>query len=54
MMVADGTRAYVGSVNISTNSFDNNRELGVLFSDSTSITTLQQTFQSDWSASQTV
>ncbi|HCI81739.1 MAG TPA: hypothetical protein DHW02_18840 [Ktedonobacter sp.] len=54
MMVADGTLAYVGSVNISTNSFDNNRELGVLFTDSTSITTLQQTFQSDWSASQAV
>ena len=31
MMVADGTNAYVGSINISSNSFDNNRELGVLF-----------------------
>ena len=54
MMVADGTLAYVGSVNISTNSFDNNRELGVLFTDSPSIATLQQTFQSDWSVSTAV
>ena len=54
MMIADGKLAYVGSVNISTNSFDNNRELGVLFSDSTSISTLQQTFQSDWSVSTAV
>ncbi len=53
MMVADGSNAYVGSVNISTNSFDNNRELGVLFTDSGVISTLQQTFQSDWSVSQT-
>ncbi len=52
MMVADGNNAYVGSVNISTNSFDNNRELGVLFTDSGVISTLQQTFQSDWSVSQ--
>lgn len=53
MMVADGGNAYVGSINISTNSFDNNRELGVLFTDQGVITTLQQTFQSDWSVSQT-
>jgi phosphatidylserine/phosphatidylglycerophosphate/cardiolipin synthase-like enzyme len=54
MIVADGTLAYVGSVNISTNSFNNNRELGVLFTDGPSISTLQQTFQSDWSVSQGV
>ncbi len=51
MMVADGTNAYVGSINISTNSFDNNRELGVLFTDSGIITTLNQTFQNDWGVS---
>ena len=51
MMVADGTNAYVGSINISTNSFDNNRELGVLFTDSGIIATLNQTFQNDWGVS---
>ncbi len=52
MMVADGTNAYVGSINISSNSFDNNRELGVLFTDPGIISTLNQTFQSDWGVSQ--
>ncbi len=51
MMVADGTHAYVGSINISSNSFDNNRELGVLFSDATIIAKLNSTFQSDWGVS---
>ena len=54
IIVVDGISAYVGSVNISTNSFDNNRELGVLISDAPSLTTLQQTFQSDWSVSTAV
>ncbi len=52
MMVADGTNAYVGSINISSNSFDNNRELGVLFTDASIISTLTQTFQNDWGVSQ--
>ncbi len=54
MMVADGTNAYVGSVNISTNSFDNNRELGILLTNNAVLTTLQQTFQTDWSVSQSM
>jgi cardiolipin synthase A/B len=52
MMVADGTSAFVGSENISSNSLDNNRELGLIFSDTSIIGTLQTTFQQDWSASQ--
>ncbi len=52
MMVADGTNAYVGSINISSTSFDKNRELGVLFTDPSIISTLQQTFQTDWGVSQ--
>jgi cardiolipin synthase A/B len=52
MMVADGSSAFVGSENISRNSLDNNRELGLIFSDQSLITTLQTTFQQDWSASQ--
>ena len=52
MMVADGSSAFVGSENISSNSLDNNRELGLIFSDQSIIATLQTTFQQDWSASQ--
>ena len=51
MMVADGTNAYVGSINISSNSFDNNRELGVLFTNTNVISTLNSTFQTDWGVS---
>lgn len=54
MMVADGTIAYVGSENFSSYSLDTNRELGLLFSDQTLISSLQQTFQGDWSVSQSV
>ncbi len=54
IIVVDGTQAFVGSENISTNSLDNNRELGVLITDQTVITTLQQTFQTDWGVSQSV
>ncbi len=52
MMVADGSSAFVGSENISSNSLDNNRELGLIFSDQSIIATLQTTFQQDWSVSQ--
>lgn len=44
--------AFVGSENISTSSFERNRELGVLIADDNVINTLQQTFQQDWSGSQ--
>jgi phosphatidylserine/phosphatidylglycerophosphate/cardiolipin synthase-like enzyme len=54
MMVADGTRAYVGSENFSSQSLDSNRELGLLMSDQNVLSTLEQTFQSDWSVSQSV
>lgn len=52
MMVADGQKAFVGSENISTASFEHNRELGVIIADGNVINTLQQTFQQDWSDSQ--
>lgn len=52
MMVADGQRAFVGSENISNASLESNRELGIVLSDQHVITTLQQTFQQDWSDSQ--
>lgn len=54
IIVVDGQEAFVGSENISTQSLDKNRELGLLISDSTVLSTLQQTFQTDWDQSKTV
>jgi len=54
IMVVDGVKAFVGSENISTQSLDSNRELGILVSDTSVLGTLQSTFQTDWSISHTV
>ncbi len=54
MIVVDGQRAFVGSENISAASLDQNRELGIIISDTTVLSTLQQTFQRDWADSQGV
>ncbi|MBA2682731.1 MAG: hypothetical protein H0U76_30610 [Ktedonobacteraceae bacterium] len=51
MVVVDGKQAFVGSENFSSASLDSNRELGLLFSDPQSISTLQQTFDQDWTVS---
>jgi len=53
-MVIDGQKAFVGSQNISAQSLDQNRELGIIISDQGVLQTLQQTFQQDWSDSQAV
>ena len=54
IIVVDGRKAFVGSENISAQSLDQNRELGIIIADSTVLNTLQQTFQQDWSNSQSV
>ncbi len=54
IIVVDGQKAFVGSENISTQSLDQNRELGIIVSDQGVLHTLQQTFQYDWSNSQNV
>ncbi len=54
MFVVDGQEAFVGSENFSTASLDQNRELGVLVADPQVLSTLQTTFQQDWSDSQSV
>jgi phosphatidylserine/phosphatidylglycerophosphate/cardiolipin synthase-like enzyme len=54
IMVVDGQKAFVGSENISTASLEKNRELGIVVSDQNVLNTLQQTFQQDWSSSQSV
>ena len=51
IIIVDGQKAFVGSENISTASLEQNRELGILVSDRNVLSTLQQTFQQDWSSS---
>jgi phosphatidylserine/phosphatidylglycerophosphate/cardiolipin synthase-like enzyme len=48
IIIADGTLAYVGSVNASTQSMDQNREVGILLSDSQIIQSLDGTFGQDY------
>ncbi len=54
IIVVDGKEAFVGSENISTQSLDQNREVGIVVSDASVLTTLQQTFQVDWGQSRGV
>jgi len=54
IIVVDGQKAFVGSENISTQSLDQNRELGIIVSDAGVLHTLEQTFQQDWGDSQGV
>jgi phosphatidylserine/phosphatidylglycerophosphate/cardiolipin synthase-like enzyme len=49
--VVDGKRALVGSENVSDNSLNNNRELGILFDQSDAVAVLKQSFEKDWSVS---
>jgi len=48
VIVDDGTRAFVGSQNISASSLDRNRELGVIVADRSALATLTTTFAADW------
>jgi phosphatidylserine/phosphatidylglycerophosphate/cardiolipin synthase-like enzyme len=48
IIIVDGQKAFVGSENISMQSLDQNRELGIIVSDQSVLHTLQQTFQQDW------
>lgn len=52
ILVVDGQMAFVGSENISSQSLDRNRELGIIIDDSSVINTLEQTFHADWVDSQ--
>jgi cardiolipin synthase A/B len=52
MIVADGQTAFVGSENISAQSLDKNREVGIIIADGNVLNTLQQTFQRDWDQAQ--
>lgn len=52
LIVVDGQRAYLGSVNLSSQSLDKNRELGILISQSDIIEKISQVFSQDWSRAQ--
>ena len=54
IIVVDNKVAFVGSENISAQSLDQNRELGIIVSDPSVLNTLQTTFHYDWGASQNV
>lgn len=47
-IVADGTRAYMGSENFTSNSLNNNRELGILLEDPQLVGILGSVMRSDW------
>jgi cardiolipin synthase len=49
-IVADERLAFVGSENISTESLDHNREVGLLIGDPQAIQELEDTFNRDWTA----
>ncbi len=48
MILADETKAYVGSVNFSAQSLDKNRELGIILSEQEALRELRSTFSADW------
>ncbi len=48
MMIADGNKAFIGSVNFSTSSTTKAREVGIIFQDATAIAMISSAFESDW------
>ena len=48
-MVADGSRLFIGSENISATSLDKNREAGILLNDAREASVVESTFDADWS-----
>jgi cardiolipin synthase A/B len=52
IIVVDGQKAFAGSENISAQSLDQNRELGIIVSDTGVLHVLELTFQQDWGDSQ--
>lgn len=50
IIIVDGALAYVGSVNVSSTSYDHNREVGVLIANPAVIAQLTTTFQQDFAS----
>ncbi|MGZ3693397.1 MAG: phospholipase D-like domain-containing protein [Bdellovibrionota bacterium] len=53
MILVDQNRAYIGSVNFSTNSTQHARELGIIFTDEKISPVISKEFESDWAVSVT-
>lgn len=52
LIIVDGERAYVGSVNLTKNSFDKNREVGIIVSDPHIVQRFLTVFETDWQVAQ--
>jgi phosphatidylserine/phosphatidylglycerophosphate/cardiolipin synthase-like enzyme len=50
-IVVDGSRAFVGSQNLTQGSLDRNRELGMILTDRPNLDRLHSVFESDWAIS---
>jgi phosphatidylserine/phosphatidylglycerophosphate/cardiolipin synthase-like enzyme len=50
LIVVDGEAAYLGSVNLTTNSLNNNRELGVIVREKAIVSKLVKFSTADWKA----
>ncbi len=48
MIAADGSRGYIGSVNLTANSLLKNREVGIILSEAAHLGVLTRTFSTDW------
>ena len=54
MILVDGARASIGSINLTATSMDDNREAGIVLSDASSLGRLSAVFDVDWSQGETV
>lgn len=48
LMVADTQKAYIGSINLTTQSMDENREVGILLSQQDIVNNVEEDFSQDW------
>jgi cardiolipin synthase len=48
-LIVSDDRAFVGSENLSTNSIDANREVGIIVSNAASVVPIEKQFETDWS-----
>jgi phosphatidylserine/phosphatidylglycerophosphate/cardiolipin synthase-like enzyme len=48
MILVDRSKAYVGSVNLTSASIDENRELGIILSQGDVVNRLYEVFRGDW------
>jgi len=50
VILVDGERAYTGSINFTTNSLYDNREVGLIFGDASEVSKIATTLDKDWNA----